>query len=81
MSRKPKVPPEVVEFKETVEKTGLTVILNKIRGCKTWSVSVLISTKNNMHCIWHNDSEMKNIELAKFWESKAWKEYNDRKTC
>jgi hypothetical protein len=80
MGRKAKVPQEVLEFKETVEKTGLIVSFNKIPNCKTWQVNVLITSKNNKHCIWHNDPEVKNIELSKFWESKAWKEYNVNKT-
>jgi hypothetical protein len=79
MGRKAKIPQEVLDFKQLVESKGLTVSLNKIPNCKTWDVGVLQQRKYNAHCIWNNDPEVKNLELNKFWDSKAWKEYSDEK--
>jgi len=67
MARKPKLPPEYAEFKESVEKFGLKVILH-CTG-KNWEATVI----KNKHCIWHNGMITYDIPLDAFWTSKAWK--------
>lgn len=71
MARKPRIPSEFTSFKDSVEKFGLHVMLQKSHDKKIWIATVLLGNK----CIWHNDGNPKEIPLPKFWESTAWKTY------
>lgn len=71
MARKRKIPQEFLDFKSNVEKTGLKATVEYLEYNKMWVASV----RNDKLCIWHNNGNPKEIELEKFWESKAWKTY------
>lgn len=72
MPRKAKIPQEFLDFKETVQKTGLTVSIERKYDKTIWVATVLKGNK----CIWHNDGNPKTLELNQFWESGAWKAYD-----
>lgn len=75
MARKKKIPDHILEFQDKVSKTGLKARLEYSKGSKDWSVSVIqVRGKTNI-CIWHNDIELKNLDLNIFWSSAAWKTY------
>jgi hypothetical protein len=75
MARKKKIPDHILEFQDKVAKTGLTTMVEYSKGSKNWSVSVIKATPRTNICIWHNDVELKNLDLNIFWSSAAWKNY------
>ena len=69
--KKTKIPPEYQNFKTDLESKGLRVMLSVMYNNNNWCATVM----KGKHCIWHNGSMFYDIPLEKFWESKAWKDY------
>ena len=75
MPRKRKIPPEFLNFKETVETHGFRVMITNSHHGKGLCALVL----KGKHCMWHSDYWNGAIPLSKFWESTAWKKYEESK--